>query len=186
MNDTDSIQYDGETYLQIAELTTTDSNDTSAVAVTTDHNVRMLFHISEKKLFIVTPSFSMTMEATSGTGDCLNNSSLECQKKAWEGPLPVGDYTINPAELSDPGLLQGLYRNMRHGDWGDWRVRLHPKSEDASTLYGRDGFFMHGGSLPGSAGCIDIGGGLLGSRQTNMMKTIVRMSSQTILVEVRE
>jgi hypothetical protein len=34
---------------------------------------------------------------------------------------------------------------------------------------GRSGFFMHGGKLPGSAGCIDFGGGVFGSDATNQL-----------------
>lgn len=41
------------------------------------------------------------------------------------------------------------------GDWGDYRVPLHPN--DGANTFGRDGFFMHGGDDPGSAGCIDVG-----------------------------
>ncbi|WP_162629258.1 DUF2778 domain-containing protein [Moritella yayanosii] len=43
------------------------------------------------------------------------------------------------------------------GDWGDWRIRLYP--EKNTKTFGRDGFFIHGGDINGSAGCIDIGGG---------------------------
>jgi len=67
------------------------------------------------------------------------------------GPLPEGKYTINPKEI------KGIRYFLRHlkGDWGRFRVVLHP-SKDTRT-YGRDGFFLHGGEYPGSAGCIDVG-----------------------------
>jgi hypothetical protein len=46
------------------------------------------------------------------------------------------------------------------GDWGDYRVPLHPASGTDtldSTGQPRGGFFLHGGKYPGSAGCIDVG-----------------------------
>lgn len=38
--------------------------------------------------------------------------------------------------------------------WGDHRVALKPA--DGTNTYGRSGFFIHGGAIPGSAGCIDL------------------------------
>jgi len=38
--------------------------------------------------------------------------------------------------------------------WGNYRITIHPYP---STKVGdRGGFFIHGGSRPGSAGCIDL------------------------------
>lgn len=41
------------------------------------------------------------------------------------------------------------------GDWGRGRVPLRPAP--GTNTRGRRGFYIHGGSLPGSAGCIDVG-----------------------------
>lgn len=69
---------------------------------------------------------------------------------AYSGPIPAGNYTLNPPEISPGGFLRNLL-----GDWGNYRVPLHP---DAGTdTFGRSNFFLHGGTKPGSAGCIDIG-----------------------------
>ncbi|MCC7046674.1 MAG: hypothetical protein IT562_08185 [Alphaproteobacteria bacterium] len=38
--------------------------------------------------------------------------------------------------------------------WGGHRVRIKP--EAATETYGRTGFSIHGGAVPGSAGCIDL------------------------------
>jgi uncharacterized protein RhaS with RHS repeats len=68
----------------------------------------------------------------------------------WQGPIPPGTYTLNPSEVSEGGFFRNLF-----GDWGQYRVPLHP---DAGTnTYDRKNFFLHGGKKPGSAGCIDIG-----------------------------
>ncbi|WP_156816427.1 tlde1 domain-containing protein [Oceanimonas smirnovii] len=186
MNSQNTLVIDDEHYVKIADLTTTAASNITPIDVEAAYSVRMKFRISEGKIFIVTPSFSMTMDATTGTGSCLNNSSVKCQSTSWEGPLPVGRYIVKPEELSSPGLLKNTYRNIRHGDWGNWRIRLHPKEGEDFELYGRDGFFLHGGSLLGSAGCIDIGGGILGNKQTAAMRTIIRISNGPILVEVLE
>ncbi len=79
-------------------------------------------------------------------------------------------------ELSDllgNGVLLDPFMAIKHalrniGDWGRWRIRLHPKRGTKS--YGRDNFFLHGGSKPGSAGCIDFGGGVLGNSITQRLK----------------
>ena len=68
----------------------------------------------------------------------------------WQGPIPPGSYTLNPNEISRGGWLRSLT-----GDWGNYRVPLHPDSN--TNTYNRDGFFLHGGVDPGSAGCIDVG-----------------------------
>ena len=70
--------------------------------------------------------------------------------KPFEGPIPEGDYTLNPNEISEGGFLRSLT-----GDWGDYRAPLHPN--EGTDTQGRDNFFMHGGDKPGSAGCIDVG-----------------------------
>ena len=41
------------------------------------------------------------------------------------------------------------------GDWGHFRVPLHPAKN--TKTFGRGGFFIHGGEYPGSAGCVDVG-----------------------------
>lgn len=186
MSNNGTLRIGDDEYLQVSEWTTTEASDTSPKDVLAEHTVRLKFHISAGKLTVTTPSFSMVMEATTGRGECLNNSSLECQKASWEGPLPVGIYVAKPEELNDPGLPHGTARNVLQGDWGDWRVRLHPKEGEEFELYGRDNFFIHGGAFSGSAGCIDIGGGWYGNRQTDMLRTIILMSSKPVLVEVVE
>lgn len=145
--------------------------------------MKLVFSIGRARLNLITPCLSLSVKATSGRGSCLNNSSLTCQMKAFEGPLPVGNYYIDPKEISDPNIVGDLLRKVS-GDWGDWRVRLHPLA--GSKRHGRDNFFLHGGSLPGSAGCIDIGGGLIGSPITDKILSYISSSQVKIPVEVTE
>jgi RHS repeat-associated protein len=102
--------------------------------------------------------------ATSGKGKCINVSKGERDRKT--GPIPRGDYTADISQLSNPGWVGDVLRNLL-GDWGDWRVPLAPNSGTAT--FGRSGFFLHGGGSIGSAGCIDIGGGIFGDSNTNRL-----------------
>ncbi|MDR2212853.1 MAG: DUF2778 domain-containing protein [Pseudomonadales bacterium] len=115
-------------------------------------------------------SGSYFVRATSGKGDCINVRS--CESTGNTGPIPSGRYYLYKSEISDPNFFWDVGRNVL-ADWGDWRVRLHPLG--GIRKYGRDDFFLHCGSFEGSAGCIDIGGGLLGSSDTNkVLKSIMR------------
>lgn len=145
----------------------------------------MVFCISSGKLMVSTAAFAFTIPATSGRGACENSNSSSCMSAPFEGPIPVGMYYIDPADLSDPNIIGDLARNYRPdspGDWGDFRVRIKPFS--STNTFGRDGFFLHGGSYSGSAGCIDVGGGILGNQQTNLLKLAIRASSGAIFLQV--
>jgi hypothetical protein len=87
-----------------------------------------------------------------------------CGNRPWDGPIPPGGYTIDTTQLSNPGPMGDILRNLL-GDWGDWRVPV--AANPGTDTFGRGGFFLHGGWSPGSAGCLDIGGGLFGNDVTN-------------------
>jgi RHS repeat-associated protein len=105
-----------------------------------------------------------TMPVTSGRDNCTNQPT--CDSKPNIGPIPSGNYYANANDLTNPGIIGDVLRNMR-GDWGDWRVPLKPGK--GTNTHGRNGFFLHGGSLSGSAGCIDFGGGLFGNSNTDKL-----------------
>lgn len=94
----------------------------------------------------------------------------------WGGPIPEGAYSINPQEVQRPTLKDdlvsaannvadalskdpdrepfGKYPGGRES-WGDCRIFIQtPAGQKAKT--GREKFFIHGGDVPGSAGCIDL------------------------------
>jgi hypothetical protein len=124
-----------------------------------------IFYDSGTQMMSVYPELpgrsSYYFPATSGRPNC------GCDETSKDnGPIPRGDYTINPNDLSNPPWYKDIPRNTR-GDWGDWRVPMIPNP--GTNTYGRSGFFMHGGALPGSAGCIDIGGGLFGNSTTDQL-----------------
>jgi Protein of unknown function (DUF2778) len=95
------------------------------------------------------------------------------------GPIPEGEYrflatdmtTFTAAEQAQM-LLGGSYTDpkgvsLHGGDWGAGRVGLAPirvlPSKFCGNTGARSGFFLHGGVMPGSSGCIDIGDGAFSS-----------------------
>jgi Domain of unknown function (DUF4157)/Protein of unknown function (DUF2778) len=90
------------------------------------------------------------------------------------GPIPEGEYqfratqmaTFTGAEQSQM-ILGGHFTDpfgasIHGGDWGAGRVALNPirvlpGRRGCGNTAVRSGFFLHGGVMPGSSGCIDIG-----------------------------
>lgn len=102
-------------------------------------------------------------------------SSISDQDREDLGPIPHGEYVLQPKEFSDAGvgrrLMQwlrdrefkspitasiwgiGLKRGeMMGADFGNTRITMHPLGPNP-----RSGFFLHGGHFAGSKGCIDVG-----------------------------
>jgi len=122
---------------------------------------------------------SYKVRATSGRPDC-----GECTERDRDkGPIPKGNYRLYAQDLSDPGPVGDGLRNLR-ADWGDWRVKLWP--DEPAATFGRDGFYLHGGWQPGSAGCIDVGGGIFGDDITNRLANDISADPDGIIhVRVR-
>lgn len=86
------------------------------------------------------------------------------QSVRGKGPLPEGVYEVRQSEyqhIPDRGIFDMLAAEVGRtawpggeSSWGKHRVWLHPK--DGTQTFGRDGFSIHGGDDPGSAGCIDM------------------------------
>lgn len=74
--------------------------------------------------------------------------SKKRQKEANAGPIPEGTYWIRPDEISKAGFWRDRVA------WGNYRITIHPFEK--TQTYGRGGFFIHGGAVPGSIGCIDL------------------------------
>lgn len=75
------------------------------------------------------------------------------QKVPFKGPIPEGDYWVQPSQMWENNWFKSLVRTPRSA-WGNYRLTIHPHS--GTQTYGRGGFFIHGGTVPGSAGCIDL------------------------------
>ena len=68
------------------------------------------------------------------------------------GPIPEGEYFFRGKDWNALSLVEQSWRQFRGGDWGAYNVKLNPISYQGT----RSGFYLHGGSYPGSAGCIDV------------------------------
>lgn len=134
----------------------------------------LTFHVAAERLYITTSTGTFVMEATSGKGACMSNPG--CSEKPWIGPIPQGLYYAYGHELSDRPFLWDLARTLVYRtDFGDWRIPLHRSVGGGA----RDGFFIHCGRFRGSAGCIDVGGGLIGSEKTDWLKQILQSSTRS-------
>jgi hypothetical protein len=78
------------------------------------------------------------------------NYSRAAQRASFSGPIPEGEYWINPDEL----WTNRWYKRGSDDAWGKYRITIH--AFPATATYQRGGFFIHGGKVPGSAGCIDL------------------------------
>lgn len=92
------------------------------------------------------------------------------------GPLPPGKYTVGPVQGRDKTLptisqisalwswLTGQYNEKPGGfssesefsrvAWGNYRAPIN--SAPGTDTHGRGSFYIHGGAIPGSHGCIDL------------------------------
>lgn len=112
----------------------------------------LTLHFDGKALQALGAKKMIYLPAVSGlrNGDKLDYSA-ERQKMAGQGPIPAGDYWIQPEELQ-----QNAWYKLKkpRAAWGNYWIKIHPYP--TTETYKRDGFFIHGGQTPGSAGCIDL------------------------------
>jgi uncharacterized protein DUF4157 len=93
---------------------------------------------------------------------------------ADNGPIPEGTYRFRANRIATFStteqatmMLGGSYTDpfggsIHGGDWGAGRVALNPVTilpgpPGCGNTRRRSGFYLHGGVMPGSSGCIDIG-----------------------------
>lgn len=79
--------------------------------------------------------------------------STERQRIPSQGPIPAGEYWVQPSQLWENNWLKSAFRSPRAA-WGNFRLTIHPYPH--TQTHGRGGFFIHGGAVAGSAGCIDL------------------------------
>jgi hypothetical protein len=103
-----------------------------------------------------------------------NFGSGKDQEKVGQGPIPEGTYDIKQSryqQIDAKSALLGLIpRGIRPSGewsgsvmgWGTERVWADPTKEtvDNGLTFGRKNMAIHGGWIPGSAGCIDLTGNM--------------------------
>ncbi|WP_279612141.1 tlde1 domain-containing protein [Burkholderia latens] len=70
------------------------------------------------------------------------------------GPIPPGRYWIQPSQM----WTNRWYNLASRAAWGDHRLTIHVMP--GTSTFGRGGFFIHGGTHAGSAGCINLHAGM--------------------------
>lgn len=123
-------------------------------------------------------------EGTSGREGYQNPES---QKLKDKGPIPEGQYNVDPARtqsISDISSWDRFKGNFGGGtwpglekSWGEHRTWLTPVGE--TNTFGRSGFTIHGGAVPGSAGCIDL------TSRNNSFHSWLKSHGKPILLNVK-
>lgn len=123
-----------------------------------------------------------SMPASTGRPNCGCDSS-----DPDRGPIPSGNYTIDTTKVQQLTVWQTIKRNrlgFPGNDWGSWNAPLIPNP--GTNTFDRFGFYMHEGMYPGSAGCIDVGGGMFGNDQTKqLLRDIMSDPDKRVPVLVR-
>lgn len=147
-----------------------------------DYLTANAYRISQQGDTINKKSFKKRAYSGRSVGKDGNNNPLfdfsnEAQLKEGEGPIPEGDYYINPQNIQryeptnyeevgnivagainsyiiDPiGVKRIGNRPGGKYSWGAGLIDIIPESTNTTK---RGGFTIHGGEEPGSAGCIDM------------------------------
>ncbi|WP_396957646.1 DUF4157 domain-containing protein [Nitrosomonas sp.] len=118
----------------------------------TDCSIRLIF--DGRQLHMIGEKVSKSFPAVSGRpiepGTTLFDYGADRQRLENVGPIPEGEYWIDPKEMK--------YFFLYDHSWGNARITIHPFN--TTHNFGRGGFFIHGGSVPSSAGCIDLTGAM--------------------------
>ncbi len=72
------------------------------------------------------------------------------QQMGSVGPIPPGQYWVQPSQM----WTNNWYNIAPRAAWGDHRLTIHVMP--GTQTFGRGGFFIHGGTHAGSAGCINL------------------------------
>lgn len=76
------------------------------------------------------------------------------QREEGVGPIPPGQYWIDPTQMWE----NHWYNLAPRAAWGDHRITIHVYP--GTQTFRRGGFFIHGGTHAGSAGCINLHAGM--------------------------
>lgn len=97
----------------------------------------------------------LLFHAVSGKPDEKGRFDYSAQRQRIRnlGPIPAGNYWVQPSQLWENNWLKSALRSSRSA-WGNSRLTIHPYPN--TETHGRGGFFIHGGTTPGSAGCMTL------------------------------
>ncbi len=148
-------------------------DDSGNKVMNTVKGLDMLFTFDGSKLsFLMEDGGITSWSAVSGILDEFGNTQPGLQFVPNAGPIPEGMYSVNPGNIQRwcdlsfvnklASWIGGVGVFGKHGAWpggtvawGEQRLPLVPLF---SVPGGRGKFFIHGGLVPGSIGCIDLAG----------------------------
>lgn len=121
-------------------------------------------------LYLRDGRFQYSWTAVSGKPDERGRFSYSAERQGARstGPIPEGEYRINPSETWE----RWFFQTGAEAGWGDYRITLHVAPR--TVTHGRGGFFIHGGFRAGSAGCIDLTVGM--NRFVARLRTLLKAS----------
>ncbi|WP_082012116.1 tlde1 domain-containing protein [Burkholderia sp. A9] len=104
------------------------------------------------RFLVMTGGATRIYPAVSGRPDSRGNFDYSSARQQMEnvGPIPPGRYWIQPSQM----WTNRWYNLASRAAWGDHRLTIHVMP--GTRTFGRGGFFIHGGSHAGSAGCINL------------------------------
>jgi len=127
-------------------------------------DIELNFDLSSLKVSDINYSIDMPDLEWEGTSGREGYQSSEFQNLRDKGPIPEGQYIVDPARtqsISDISTWDRAKGTIGRGSWpglekswGEHRTWLTPSA--GTNTFGRNGFTIHGGAIPGSAGCIDL------------------------------
>jgi RHS repeat-associated protein len=125
-------------------------------------NVELNFDL--ENLTLADYTYSLDMQSWTGTSGREGYQNAKFQNLKDKGPIPEGQYKVDPVRtqsISNISFWDRLKGKIGGGtwpglekSWGEYRTWLTPM--EGTNTYGRSGFTIHGGNVPGSAGCIDL------------------------------
>lgn len=113
-------------------------------------SLKLLFDGSKLQMTGGRKTYSYPAASGQPARDGKFNYTREAQMGSFSGPIPEGVYWINPDEL----WTNRWYKRGSEAAWGKYRIAIHPFT--TTQTYKRGGFFIHGGKVLGSIGCIDL------------------------------
>jgi hypothetical protein len=162
LNATGGVQYSWEEALGVGRQTQTGPDQS---------NPSLYLYFDGSELHIIKNGVSVyKVPAVSGRPqkDGSFDYSVANQKNKSVGPIPAGTYSVNPAHVQKQGMSDyfiGLWVNgvtqsifgTKTGAWPGGPISWGPmRAWIDGSAYDRNGFSIHGGLSPGSAGCIDL------------------------------
>jgi len=98
--------------------------------------------------------------AVSGVLDNLGRTQFWAQSVKDYGPIPEGWYSVDPqntlAMSNASNVLDKLKWMLKYSAWGSYATPILSQSGTQEYAFGRNNAFIHGGTTPGSIGCIDL------------------------------